>query len=401
MHNLGTVFTFELIRTLKKRSFWIAATLFPIGICLVFLIIHFSGQASDNAAMAAQKEHFSIELTDHSGLLTPALIKSVDAKIQPDRAQGIADVKNGKVDAYFYYPDKLSSEKVEVYGHDVGLFENGRYDAVATSLLKAAAASHVDPQIQAVLSGSVATDAQTYKNGAVYDGFKNMILPGVFLLLFYILIVVFGNQMLTSTTEEKENRVIEMILTSLSARTLIIGKILSLLILGFIQVLVIIVPVALVYFLFHNSLSLPNFDLSNLPIDPVRIITGALIFILSFMFFTGLLVSIGSSVPTAKEAGGFFGAVMLLLFGPLYSLPLFFSAPGSGIVRFLSFFPLTAPIPLLLRNAIGNLAPWETILGIAILALSAGISLVIATRLFRYGALEYRQRLSPKVLFRK
>jgi len=401
MHNLRTVLGFELSRTLKKKSFWISAAMFPIAICLIFVIIYFSGQASDKAAEDTKNQQFSIELTDESGLLSPEAIKAVDAREQTDKAHGISDVKNGKVDAYFYYPKNLGTEKVEVYGKDVGLFNSGRYQGVAESLLKQAAASQTSPEVTAVLTDTVAFNSQTYKDGQIYDGFKQVILPGVFLLLFYILIVVFGNQMLTSSTEEKENRVIEMLLTSLSARTLVIGKIISLLLLGFIQVLVIVTPVVIIYLLFHNSLSLPEVDLSSLPIDPVRILVGALLFMLSFVFFTGLLVAIGASVPTAKEASGFFGAVMLFLFGPLYAVTLFISAPESGLVKFLSFFPLTAPIPLLLRNAVGNLAPWETALGIAILAVSAVLSLMIATRLFRYGALEYGRRLSPKILLRK
>lgn len=400
MYNLRNVILFELTRTLKKKSFWISALLFPVGICLIFLIIHFSSEASDKAAEASTKQKFSIEITDESGLLTPEITGSIGAK-PVTKSQGLDDIKRGKVDAYFYYPQNLTKDKVEVYGRDVGLFNSGRYESVASTLLKQAAAAKADPQVTAVLTDTVGVDAQTYRDGQEYDGFKQVILPGLFLLLFYILIVVFGNQMLTSTTEEKENRVIEMLLTSLSARTLVIGKILALLVLGFVQILIIVVPVLVVYLLFRSSLSLPDLDLSNLPIDPIRIIVGAILFIFSFLFFTGLLVAIGASVPTAKEAGGFYGAVMLVLFGPLYAVTLFVSAPESGIVKFLSFFPPTAPIPLLLRNAVGNLAVWETILGICILAASAVISLVIATRLFRYGAIEYGRRISPKVLLRK
>jgi ABC-2 type transport system permease protein len=205
--------------------------------------------------------------------------------------------------------------------------------------------------------------------------------------------------MLTSTTEEKENRVIEMILTTIKAKTLIIGKILSLIILSLIQIIAILIPILVSYVLFGSQLALPNVDLTNIPLDPLRITIGAILFALSFLLFTGLLVAIGAAVPTAKEASGFFGLIMMFIFGPLYAFTLFISAPQSAIVTFLSFFPLTAPIPLMLRNAVGNLSLIEALIGITILGVSAVIVLAIAIRLFHYGALEYSKRLSLKSLF--
>ena len=146
---------------------------------------------------------------------------------------------------------------------------------------------------------------------------------------------------------------------------------------------------------------MPNLDLNNIPLDPMRIGIGAILFILSFLMFTGLLVAIGAAVPTVKEASGFFGIVMLLMFGPLYAATLFVSSPDSGLVRFLSFFPLTAPIPLMLRNAVGNLSTIDAVIGISIIAVSAVITLGAAIRLFQYGALEYSNRISFKMIFRK
>ena len=240
-----------------------------------------------------------------------------------------------------------------------------------------------------------------HRDGQVYDTLKQMILPGVFLILFYLLISFFGSQMLTSTTEEKENRVIEMILTTIEARTLIIGKIISLIFLAFFQGALIVVPALLGYLLFHDQLNMPALDLSSLPVDWGRILTGAAIFVTGIVMFTGLLVLIGASVPTAKEAGQFFGMVMMLLFGPLYAFTLFISAPDSPFVRFLSLFPLTAPIPLLLRNAVGNLTGWEIALAIPIMAVTAVIILILAVRVFRFGALEYSRKLSFKEIFNR
>src|SRR5690606_15382393 len=114
----------------------------------------------------------------------------------------------------------------------------------------------------AILQDKIAFSATTYKNGEQFNGFQEMIAPGLFLVLFYFLIAMFGNQMLISTTEEKENRVIEMILTTIEARTLIIGKILSLVVLAGIQTALILVPTIVGYLLFKEQMQLPAIDLT-------------------------------------------------------------------------------------------------------------------------------------------
>ena len=401
MYNLGTVFRFEVIRALKKKTFWIIAIAFPLIIGAVYGIIYFSNQSSKQAAENTKNQKFSFVVADESGLINKKIVQQLGASESNDIQGSINDVVSGKLDAFFLYPKDLTNNRVKIYAKDAGLFDNSRYEAIANVILQQSVAPTVNPQATAVLKGTVGFDSTTYKNGVQYDSTKELIAPAIFLVLFYILIVTFGNQMLSSTTEEKENRVIEIILTTIKARTLIIGKILSLLVLALIQVVVILTPIITVYLLFHNALSLPNFDLSNIPLDPVRIGIGAVVFVLSFLLFTGLLVAIGAAVPTAKEASGFFGVVMVLLFGPLYAASLFVSAPGSSLVRFLSFFPFTAPIPLMLRNAIGNLTMTDAAIGIVILAISAVVVLAIAVRLFQYGALEYTSRISLKTIFQK
>lgn len=399
MHNLSTVMRFEIIRTLKKKSFWIMAFGFPVMFAAIFGIIFLSNVSTDEAANKLKEQKFSLKVTDDSGLLNPTLVKGFGATTTADKSAAIAAVRDGSLDAYIYYPRDIASNAIEVYGQDVGIFDNGRYDGVAKSLLSMSVEAMVDSNTKTIVKNTTRSKVTTYREGTEFDPARQMVLPGIFLVLFYILIAFFGNQMLTSTTEEKENRVIEMLLTTVQARTLIVGKIYSLIILAFIQGMIILVPAITGYLLFREKLRLPDFDLSSLPVDPLRIATAAAIFIASFLLFTGLMVAIGSAVPTAKEAGGFIGLIMMLIFGPLYAVSLFISTPESPFVRFMTLFPFTAPIPMLLRNAVGNLEPWETIVGIALLVGCAAITMAIAVRIFRYGALEYSRKLSLREIF--
>ena len=398
MHNLSTVITFEVIRVLKKKSFWAMVFGFPIMIGAVFGIVFLSNNATRDAADKLKEQTFSIAITDDSHLLSPQITSAFHAKMTTKEA-GIAAVKNGTVDAYFYYPADVSAHHIEIYGKNVGLFENGRYSSVALALLSQSVQNTVSPQIRTVLQNAAASDTTIYRDGRAYDPFKEMILPGIFLVLFYVLMSFFAGQALTSTTEEKENRVIEMILTTIEARTLIIGKIISLIILMLIQGVLVVAPVLIGYLLFRNQLNLPNIDLSGLPVDWARIGVAAVIFALSFAFFTGVLVLIGATMPTAREANQFMGFVMIALYGPLYAVSLFISMPDAPIVRFLSLFPLTSPIPLLMRNAAGNLQPWEIAAGTLILLISSIFVLILAVRVFRFGALEYSRKVSLKEMF--
>ena len=201
-----------------------------------------------------------------------------------------------------------------------------------------------------------------------------------------------------STVEEKENRTVEMLLTTVQARTLIIGKIWALIALSLIQGMVIVVPVLIGYFGFGSQLHLSNFDLSQIVFDPTRIAVAAALFGASFTMLTGLLVAMGAMMPTAKEASSWVGLVMILLFGPLYAASVFVSYPESTFSMVMSYFPLTAPIPLMIRNTVGNLSLIEALIGVAVLVVSAVLIMMLAVRVFRYGAMSYDSKLSLSAL---
>ena len=398
MHNLGTVFKFETIRVLKKPTFWLMALGFPLMFAALYGIMFWSQSTTMQAAKELEKQEFSLAVTDDSKLVRPELLMAAKTKTVESKEAGINDVKNGKIDAYIYFPKDIGKQKVEVYGKDVGLFQNGKYGAVAQSLLSQSVASTVGQAQVAILQNKVQLSSTTYLDGKEHGGINEMIAPGLFLVIFFMLVTFFGNQMLTSSTEEKENRTVEMLLTMVKTDTLITGKILSLMVLALIQMLVIVLPVAAGYLAFGSKLQLPNMDLSLLVFDPVRIGLALVIFLASFMMFTGMLVTLGAMMPTAKEASQWFGLVIMLIFGPFYGITAFVSFPDSPFVKFLSLFPFTAPIPLLFRNAVGNLPAWEGLLGVALLIVAAVFVLWLAVRVFRYGAMSYDSKLSLSAL---
>lgn len=394
MHNLGTVFRFEVVRTLKKPTFWMMALGFPLLIGLLFGIVFWSNKATEEAAQKLQEQKFSVALTDHSGLIKPELAAVMKVQQFASEDEGVTKVKQKQVDAYFYVPKDLQKEAIRAYGQDSGLFENGKYAAVITALLAKSVDGKVSGSEAVVIKDKVQTALTTYKDGKESGGIKEMIVPGFFLVMFYMLIAFFSNQMLTSTIEEKENRTVEMLLTTMQTKTLIVGKIYAMIALSLIQGLIIILPILIGYFGFGSQLQLQNFDLSQVVFDPVRITIAVAIFSASFVMITGLLVAIGAMMPTAKEAGSWVGLVMMLLFGPLYGAMVFVSYPESLFSTVMTYFPLTAPIPLMIRNAVGNLSVPEAAAGVVVLVVSAAVIMMIAVKVFRYGAMSYDSKVS-------
>lgn len=398
MHNLGMVFKFEVLRTLKKPIFWLVAIGFPVMIGLMFGVVFWSNRATQEAAEKLQEQNFSIMMTDDSGLIKPEVAAAMKVQRVNSEAEGIEKVKHHQTDAYFYIPKNLEKDSVRIYGQDTGVFENNKYGAVVRTLLSSSVDSKVTGSEALIIKQKVNSSLTTYKDGKESGGMKEMIVPGFFLVLFYLLIAFFGNQMLTSTIEEKENRTVEMLLTTVQAKTLIVGKIWALITLSLIQGVIIVLPVLVGYLLFGHQLQLPNFDLSQIVFDPTRIAVAIALFGASFMMLTGLLVTVGAMMPTAKEASSWVGLVMILLFGPLYGGSVFISYPESTFSMAMSYFPLTAPIPLMLRNTVGNLSLIEALIGVAVLVISAVLIMMLAVRVFRYGAMSYDSKLSLSAL---
>lgn len=404
MHNLGTVLRFEVIRTLKKPTFWISILSLPIVGGLLFAIVYFSNAATKSTLEKTQQEKFSFVVVDDSKKVTTELVQSAGGSVATHPDDALEQVKAGRVDAFFHYPQDLAKEPIRVYNKNEGMFENNKFTGVAESLAVAAVTSSIDPGTLEIVKNGVKTDQQSYENGEAINLIGRMIVPGFFLVVFYVVIVFLSNQMLTSTTEEKENRVTEMILTSIKSRSLIVGKIFALLILGVIQIATLVIPIILAYFLARDALNIPDISgfTNDIQFEFWPIIIGAFLLVGSLLLFTGFSVAIGAAVPTAKEANSFFGFVILFLVAPFWITSLIISDPGALVVQIFSYFPLTAPVTLMLRNTFGNLPLLEGAIGAAVVFIASILIMAIAIRIFRYGTLEYANRISlGSVLMRK
>jgi len=394
---LARVVEFEVRRTLSKPRFWLATLLVPGLLIVIFAISVASGTSSQDASDAQSSERFSFEYIDSSGLVDPALAAAAGGIVVTDPQHGIEDVKSGAVVAFFAYPADPTANPIEVYAADEGIFANGKYSSVAGSLLTSSATAEIgSPELSAIARGAVTTHLTTYQDGRIAGGLESVIPPMLYLVLLYIVIILMGNQMLSATVEEKENRVTEMILTTIRATTLLVGKVISLFVIGFVEMLVFAIPIAVGYAFFRDNLSVPDFDLSALEFQAHPMIVGALLLVGSFALFTATLVAIGAAMPTVKDAAPFFTGVILTLFVPIYAVSLVVTSPDAPIVQALTFFPYTAPVTALLRNAFGSLPLSVAVIDITMLFALSAVVLRVGVQLFKYGSIEYSRKVSLK-----
>lgn len=394
-HNLRTVVSFEFIRTVTKKRFWAATLAVPLMLAVVFGLLYLSRSATDTAADAQKSAEFTISYADASGLITPEQAKVFTATRAPSPEEGIRAVQSGTIDAFFDFPADPATQKVKVYGADRGLFENNKYSAVAQAMLTQAVSARIgSPGLSALARSDATIETKAYRGGAETSGFMSAVPPLSYVVIFYGLVILLSGQMLNSTLEEKENRVTEMILTTLKPTTLISGKVLALFAIGLVQIVVFASPLLIAYLFFRDQINIPDVDLSALVFEPLPMIAGFLILVGGFALFTTTLVAIGAVMPTAKEAGNFMAVVIIMIFVPFYAVTLIFSNPQTLIVQVFTYFPFTAPVTALLRNGLGSLTVGEGAVVIAIVYIGAVLMFYLGVRLFQYGSISYTSKVN-------
>ncbi len=208
----------------------------------------------------------------------------------------------------------------------------------------------------------------------------NMLMPMAFMMLLFMSVMTSGQYLLTSTVEEKSNRVVEVLLSAVSAMELMTGKILGQMAVG---LLVLSLYAGL------GLLALVSFATLGL-IDPMLIVFLLIFYVLAFFTFASLMAAVGSAVNEMREAQSLMMPIMMLLMVPMMLwLPLS-RDPNSTLAVVLSFAPPLSSFVMLLRMASQSPPPmWQTWLSIAIAAGGVYAAVWFAAKVFRVGLLMY------------
>jgi len=403
-HKLKAVIRHEFLTIVKQPSFWISLFAMPLIIGVVIII----GMISNTSNTADKNDkNLSISLIDKSGIILPSVAKANGFTIESPEKEGQlkAAVKSGAIDGLVVYPIDLEKTGAYQLFADNSDRDNG---AIVTELGRSALQQSILAPLGSESLTKLATSGGQGDLDAFVDGeeprqFIEYIVPGAFLLLFYTVLIFSVGYALTSVSEEKENRSIEMVLSYVKPRTLILGKLLGIILVTLAQIGIILVTAViglLVAKAMGNDLSLP-FDLSQLTFVPFEVLIGVSFLIIGFIFYVALMAMIGAIFPSSKEAGSFSTVFFILPAVPFWGFDAITTQAHGLFTQILTYFPLTSPTTVLLRNAAGNLTAMEGLISLIILALTTAGTIILAAKAFKLGTLEFSERIKFSALFKK
>ncbi len=400
---LRAVVRHEYLTIVKQPSFWISLISVPLIFAAIVVINVVSDSSKD---VDLSKEKVAIAAVDESGLITAdtASTYGVELKSSAERPALEQSVRHGDLDGLVVYPaDLRTTGKYQLFADDTERNNGAVVTELGRVMLQQSLLAPLDDDVSALALTGGEASLQSYNEGQPAREITDYIVPGAFLLLFYVVLIFSVGYALTSVSEEKENRSIEMVLSYVKPQMLILGKLLGIILVTFTQIGIIGLIAATGYFIaraFGNELSLP-FNVSDLSFVPSEILIGAGFLVFGFIFYVAMMAMIGAIFPSSKEANGFATVFYLLPAVPFWSLDIVVSSTPNTFAQALTYFPLTSPTTTLLRNAAGNLSVAEGVTALLILIVATAVTVVLAAKAFRLGTLEYSERIKFASLIKK
>jgi ABC-2 type transport system permease protein len=217
------------------------------------------------------------------------------------------------------------------------------------------------------------------------------LVPYAFTLIFMLSIFITSGYLLQSVTEEKENRVVEILLSSVPALPLMAGKILGLGAAGLTQVAVWVLTALVALPLVNQQFQV------DISVSPITLALAVVFFALGYLSYGAIYAAVGALSPGAREAqqyASFFGFLAVI---PIVLMPMILSDPGAPLVIALCIVPLTSPAATLAVIAVSESVPW-LLVAVALVSQVVFVALAIAvsSRIFRATLLLYGVRPSAR-----
>jgi ABC-2 type transport system permease protein len=223
-------------------------------------------------------------------------------------------------------------------------------------------------------------------------------------MLLYTSIVLYGQNMLSSVVEEKTSRVAEVVVSSIRPTSLLTGKILGISAVGLTQQLLWVFGAFAFIALGRTMLPDLAASMDGVPVGfsiPFTVVIAYIgFFLLGFLFFGSLYAAAGATVSNESDARQAAQPIVLLLIASVFFFTPLLNAPSGTLARFLTLFPVTAPILMPLRMAVTDVPPLEVAASFGILALTCLLTIQLASRIYRVGLLMYGKRPSLSELRR-
>ena len=377
----------EFIITVTRRSFIITLFLVPLIGFLITLFISANNSSSSNIVnqIISSPQQKPVEgYVDESGIIKsiPDWLDQSTMIAYPDVLAAKQALEEGKITGYYVVqPDYINTGNVLYIREDYNPLSNITLSGTLSALLRynlldgnQDLLSMIDnPLNLASVSLEPSVPQREQSNPLTY------FLPYIVTMLFYIVILTAASLMLNSVTTEKQNRVMEILMSSISPSQMLIGKIIALGLVGLIQTVVWMGAGYAILLMGRTS-----FNLSAAFQLPFSIlIWGVVFFILGYAIYASFMAGVGALVPNLREASQATTVMIIPLVIPLILLNILISEPNGTLSTFLSLFPLTAPVSMMTRMAAGTVPVWQLFLAAAILAGTAYLILKGVSGMFR------------------
>jgi len=399
MNKTFIILKHEFRQTLKNRSFIILTLSLPL-LAILGMGIY---QGVQHWYHPGAPQEVKIGYVDQTGMFDEYTNQTgVLFVLYPDEEKAKDALLAKDIKEYFVIPaDYLSNGVITRYIMSREVAPSTKTTGQITDfLLSNLLAGEVSPQIMErvktpVLLASVRLN-ETGEIAPSQDVVSSYVVPIVFALLFTASIFFASGFLFQSVTEEKENRVIEILLSSVSSGQLLVGKVLGLGAAGLIQVAVWLITVAIFSEVAPGIIP----ALSSLSIPASLIGWGLVYFILGYLLFAALYAGVGSIGATAREGQGWSTIFVLPAILPYWFNYFIIGSPEGAVSRTLTFFPLTSPITAMMRLATHSISAWEIALSLVILAGSIALTMWFAAKIFRVFLLMYGKRLALREIIR-
>ena len=398
MTKLFKVAKYEYARNVFTKKFWVALLMVPLMFILFSLISAFIAfKAVDTRPVG---------LIDRAGIITQAQklkekpgLFEVQIEFVPFTDEDAAKKASlaGEHQGYIIIPeDYTTSYQLTWKGNKP--ISSEAHDIIKQYLTENLIVNETIPNRARVKEGMnlrlESLDGSIKSAGASWQ----RIIPPVFIsILYFVLVMSSGTYLLQSLVEEKENRTIEIMLTTVSHKELMGGKIIGNIGVGITQLLTWAIIVAVALFIFRSQVPF----LSELMPDPKMLAISLVLLLVSFVFTAAVLAIFGATVTESQEGQQMIGIIVVPTLLPIYFLSVFMDSPNGVFAKILSFFPFSSPIAMSLRMAFTNVSTLEILLVLLVQILFALGAMSLAGRAFKLGMLQFSKKVSLFKLFKK
>jgi ABC-2 type transport system permease protein len=304
------------------------------------------------------------------------------------------DISNGKIDGFLWLTDAdLASHKVVYNAKDVTDFGESieLRNAVQSALVKRQLAqkgmsgAEVETLLRSIDLDSIRIEKG--KEGA--SGISVFLVSFTMVMLLYVNVLMYGFAVMRSIIEEKSSRILEVLLSSVTAKQLLAGKIIGVGAVGLTQ--------TIIWLLVGLAFSLPGLAashsmLANVHIPLAGVIAFGVFFILGYFLYSTMYAALGAMVNSDQEAQPVQWPAMLpIIFAIVLSTPVL-QHPNSPLAFWTSMVPFFAPILMFVRVMVETPPMWQIVLCIALMLLTTWGLLGLSSRIYRVGILMYGKR---------